>query len=329
MHSLYAMRTEIASHLRDAEVARVASRQFGLITRRQLDGIGLTSPAVALRVRCGRLHRIRRGVYAVGHTVLSRDARRLAAVLTFGDGAVLAHASAAGLHDLRPDNGTLVHVAVPPGRRCRPRPGICVHHAGDLTPADCTTRRGIPVTTLARTLADLGESVPANHVRAAFIRAEQLRVLDMREIDAALARAHRRRRGPAILRELLRGYDPRWQETLSGLELRLLDIVAAHDLPAPDVNAWIDGRFLVDVLWRRERLAVETDSARFHDTPHARRSDARRDRELRRLGLTVLRVTDAELGGRPDTVAARLTRALRAAATSAPGASRGRAPSRG
>lgn len=314
MQSLYAMRTEIASHARDAEVARVASRQFGVITRRQLDVIGLTSPAVLLRCRTGRLHRLHRGVYAVGHTVLSRHARRLAAVLALGDGAVLAHASAAGMHDLRPDNGTVVHVAIPPGRRCRPRSGICIHHAADLTAADRTTRDGIPVTTLARTLVDLGDRLPAHHVRAAFVRAEQLRVLDVREVDAALARAHPRRRGPSVLRELLRGYDPRWQDTLSGLELRLLDVVRAHDLPTPDVNAWIDGRFLIDFLWRRERLAVETDSARFHGTPTARRSDARRDRELRRLGLTVLRVTDRDLDQRQDKVAARLSRSLRASA---------------
>lgn len=314
MHFLYAMRTAIAAHVRDAEVARTANAQFGLITRRQLQRIGLTSPAIALRLRSGRLHRVHRGVYAVGHTVLSRDARRLAAVLTFGDGAVLAHASAAGMHELRPDNGTLIHVALPPGRRCRPRPGICVHHPTDLTPADRTTRDGIPVTTRARTLVDLGDHHPVPHVRAAFVRAEQLRVLDMREIDAALARTHPRRRGPAILREILRGYDPRWQDTLSGLKLRLLDIVSARGLPAPDVNAWIDGRFLIDFLWRGERLAVETDSARFHGTPTARRSDARRDRELRRLGLTVLRVTDDDLDERPDAVAARLTRALRATA---------------
>ncbi len=296
----------------------MASRQFGLITRRQLERIGLTSPAVALRVRCGRLHRVHLGVYAVGHTVLSHDARRLAAVLTFGDGVVLAHASAAGMHHLRPDNGTLVHVAVPPGRRCRPRPGICVHHPADLTPADCTTRNGTPVTTYARTLADLGDHLPMHHVRAAFVRAEQLRVLDMREIDAVLERAHPRRRGPAMLREVLRGYDPRWQDTLSGLELRLLDIVSANDLPAPDVNAWVDGRFLIDFLWRRERLAVETDSARFHDTPNSRRSDARRDRELRGLGLTVLRVTDDDLGERPGAVAAQLTHVLRASLPSPP-----------
>lgn len=308
MQFLSPMQTEIASHVRDAEIARVASRQFGLITRRQLERIGFGSAAIALRIRSGRLHRVHLGVYAVGHTVLSREARRLAAVLTFGDGAVLVQASAAGMHELRPDNGTLVHVAVPAGRRCRPRPGIRIHRLTDLTPADCTTRNGIPVTTLARTLVDLGDHLPPNHVRAAFVRAEQLRVLDMREIDAALARALPRRRGPAILR----GYDPRWQDTLSGLELRLLDLVSAHGLPAPDVNAWIDGRFLIDFLWRSERLAVETDSARFHDTPNARPSDARRDRELERLGLRVLRIAETDLGERPDAVAARLTAALRA-----------------
>lgn len=311
MQSLYAMDTEIAAHARDRQVARVASRQFGLVTRRQLAQIGLTPPAVVLRCRTGRLHRVHLGVYAVGHTVISRDARRLAAVLTCGRGAVLAHASAAGRHGLRPDNGRLVHVAVLRPRRCSPRSGLRLHHPADLTPADCTVRDGIPVTTLARTLADLGDHLPVAHVRAAFARAEQQRVLDMGEIHAALDRAGPRRRGPAILREILRGYDPRWQDALSGLELRLLDIVSAHGLPAPDVNAWVDGRFLIDFLWRDERVAAEADSERFHGTANARRSDARRDREVRRLGFTVVRISDADLERDPAGVAKRLRRALR------------------
>lgn len=289
----------------------MAARQFGLITRRQLEALGFAPAAIALRVRAGRLHRVHRGVYAVGHPVLSREARRLAATLTCGAGAVLAHASAAGRHGLRPDNGRLVHVAIPPPRRCSARAGIRLHHPTDLTPADCTIRDGIPVTTLARTLVDLGEHLPASHVRAAFARAEQQRVLDMREIEGALARAGPRRRGPRILRELLRGYDPRWQDTLSGLELRLLDLVAAAGLPAPEVNAWVDGRFLIDFLWPRERLAVEADSARFHGTANARRSDARRDGELRRLGFTTLRISDTEIATDGPAVARRLRLALR------------------
>lgn len=310
------MGTEIAGAWREAggrdlEIARVAGSQFGLITRAQLEAIGFQSSAIALRIRAGRLHRVYRGVYAAGHTVLPRAGRRLAAVLTYGEGAVLSHASAAGHHDLRPDNGRLIHVTIPRGRRCRERSGIRLHHPTDLTEADCTTRDGIPVTTLARTLVDLGEHLPAGHVRAAFARAEQQRVLDMATVDAALERAGPRRRGPRVLREILRAYDPRWQDALSGLELRMLDLIAAADLPPPDVNAWLDGRFLVDFLWRRERLAVEADSARFHDTPNARRSDSRRDGELRRLGIRTIRVTDAQLADDPDGVARRLQRALR------------------
>ena len=147
-------------------------------------------------------------------------------------------------------------------------------------------------------------------MRAAFVRAEQLRLLDMQAIDEALARAGRRP-GPAILREVLRGYDPRWQATRSPLELRLLDAPAGRGLPEPEVNAWVDGRFLVDFLWRDQRLVVETDGNQIHGTEGARRRDARRDRALGLLGFTVLHVTHRELTANP----AALVQTIRAALT--------------
>jgi len=150
--------------------------------------------------------------------------------------------------------------------------------------------------------------VRAGQVRRAFVRAEQLRLLDMDALAAALERAGRRR-GPAILRGLLRAYDPRWQRTRSGLELRMLDVVRDAGLPQPEVNAWIVGRWEADLLWRDERLIVEVDGAAIHALPGARARDAVRDRALRSLGYRVLRVAEGDLGAR-DAVASRVARAL-------------------
>ena len=183
-----------------------------------------------------------------------------------------------------------------------------MHRPRVLDPADVTVRDGIPITSLGRTLVDLGDILPAEHVRRAFIRAEQLRLIDMEEIDAALERAGRRR-GPAILRGLLRGYDPRWQQTRSGLELRMLDIVRGGALPQPEVNAWIAGRWEADLLWRAERLIVEVDGAGVHGTSGAQGRDAVRDRALRRLGFRVLHVAERDLRD-SEAVARRVRRAL-------------------
>lgn len=167
---------------------------------------------------------------------------------------------------------------------------------------------GLPATTLARTLVDLGDLLPAEHVRRAFVRAEQRRLIDMVEIDGALDRAGHRR-GPAILRGILRAYDPRWQATRSGLELQALDLVRELALPQPEVNAWIAGRWEADLLWRDQRLILEIDGEGVHGTPGARARDAVRDRALRRLGFRVLHAGEAEMAN-PERFAAALRRAL-------------------
>ena len=81
----------------DRVIARIAGRQHGLITTEQLVAAGLSSGAITKRVRAGRLHRVYRGVYAVGHAALSREAHWHAAVLAVGDGAALSHLAAASL----------------------------------------------------------------------------------------------------------------------------------------------------------------------------------------------------------------------------------------
>ena len=302
------MRRELPHSEREGEIARLAHRQHGLVASRQLSALGFDSAAIDRRLQAGRLHRVRRGVYSVGHTVLSATAQRLAAVLAIGDLALASHITAAALWEIRQSTTTTHHVTTESDQRSRPR--LVVHRA-PIHPDDRATHNGVPLTSLARTLVDLGDVVPAVQVRNAFVRAEQLRLIDMTAIDAALARASARRRGPHILRELLRGYDPRWEHTRSGLELAMLDLLAARGLPEPEVNAWIDDRFMVDFLWPDRQLIIETDGAATHDTPTARRADARRDRALAGLGYRVLRIAAADVPRSGDAVAAALRRPAR------------------
>jgi predicted transcriptional regulator of viral defense system len=291
---------------REAAIARVARDQHGLITIRQLLALGFDEAAIRYRVRAGRLHRVRRGVYAVGHTALTVSGRRLAAVLALGDLALASHITAAAIWGLRQTASGLIHVTVP--GTARDRAGIRVHRRV-LTDADRARHEAIPVTSLARTLVDLGDVVPPVQVRNAFVRAEQLRLIDMQAIDDALARAGRFR-GSATLREVLRVHDPRWERTRSNLELAFLDLASAFALPRPEVNAWIEDAFLVDALWRPQRVIVEVDSRRFHDTPTGRRDDARRDHDLQALGYRVLRVRDEEIERRSPVAATQIARLL-------------------
>src|SRR3954453_23073106 len=81
----------------DWAVADLAERQHGVVARRQLLVLGLSRGQIAGRIGKGRLHRLYGGVYAVGHPVVSREGRLMAAVLAGGDDAVLSHRSACAL----------------------------------------------------------------------------------------------------------------------------------------------------------------------------------------------------------------------------------------
>src|SRR5215208_5790860 len=89
------MPEEVANSRRDAVMAGIAARRHGAISVQQLYALGLSSSAIGDRVTAGRLHRIHRGVYAVGHPNIGNEGRWMAAVLACGDGAVLSHRSAA------------------------------------------------------------------------------------------------------------------------------------------------------------------------------------------------------------------------------------------
>ncbi len=295
--------------MREQAIARSAAGQHGLLTTAQLTALGLSPGSVAHRVRQGRLVRRHRGVYAVGSAPLGPTGRRLAAVLACGEGAAAGHTAAAAALDLLPARSGLVHVTVPVRNGSRSRPGIRVHRGRPLAASEVVVVDRVRVTSVARTLVDLGDIAGPQVLRRAFVRAEQLRVLDMRQIDASLEVAGRRR-GARLLRELLMVHDPRWSQTRSDLELAMLDVAQRFGLPEPEVNAWIRERFLVDFLWRDAALIVETDGDEVHGTATARRDDARRDHALRRAGFCVLRMSHAEVRRRPDAVAARVAAAL-------------------
>ncbi|HEY8502344.1 MAG TPA: type IV toxin-antitoxin system AbiEi family antitoxin domain-containing protein, partial [Solirubrobacterales bacterium] len=171
----------------DVAIARIAERQHGVVTVAQLHSFGIEKSNVSRRVRNGRLHRVHRGIYAVGHRLLSREGWWMAAVLACGEGAVLSHAAAAALWGLlRPMSGP-VDVSVPThGGRGRRR-GIRIHrcqtlggagatsshHAGGSRPVPpVTVRHRIPVTTIARTLDDLRGAVPPRLLKRARRQAE-------------------------------------------------------------------------------------------------------------------------------------------------------------
>jgi very-short-patch-repair endonuclease len=279
---------------RDRLVAEIAAAQHGIVTAAQLRGVGIGRSSIVKRVKAGRLHRMHRGVYAVGHAAPPIEGRWMAAVLALGDGAVLSHGSAAALWGLlRPFDGP-IHVSVPSQGGRKSRRGIKVHRCASLSPASTTRRNRIPATSVPRTLEDLRGSVPP--------------------------RLHRRAVRQAELAGFALGPTIRGDRTRSDLEVDFLAFCRAHDLRLPEVNVQI-GRWKVDFLWRDARLAVETDSYLYHRGSVSFEDDHARDLDLRRLGFTVRRYTGAQIRNHPAAVVADLREVLRTGYSEAPPAS--------
>jgi Protein of unknown function (DUF559) len=263
-------------------------------------------------VAAGRLTRIHRGVYAVGHARLTERGRWMAAVLAYGPTAVLSHRSAAALHGIRPDNRPKIDVTLP-SPSARKRAGIDIHRSTTLTPADVTTIDGIPCTSLARTLLDLAEVVDRRGVERAVDQAEVRRIFDLRAVREVLARAGGRRGAP-VLGSVLAEYDG---PTLTDSELaeRFFTLCRQAGIPKPEVNEWItldDGvAHKPDFMWRAERLIVETDGWGSHRTRRAFENDRRRDRRMRLAGWDTVRFTSRDVEREPKEVRATLARLWR------------------
>jgi very-short-patch-repair endonuclease len=275
----------------------LAERQHGVVSREQLRAFGLSDTAIRGWIGRGLLHRMHRGVYAVGHCALPMEGRMLAAVLACGPGAALSHRSAAALWGLRATAQRRIDVtAVADGGRRDP--AIAQHRARTLEATDLTAHRGVPVTTVARTLVDLAGVVPAAAVERALAQAEVLRLYDHAAVCEVLERSNGRR-GAQALRAAM-GTPIAF--TRSELESRMLALCRRHRLPPPRVNAVVCGHE-VDFLWPAARLIVETDGHRFHGTRRAFEQDRRRDAELLVAGYRVVRITYRRLMTEPDAVA--------------------------
>ena len=284
----------------DAVIAALAARQYGVVSRRQLVDAGLTRGAIEHRLRIGWLHRVYRGVYAVGHPPLMREARWMGAVLACGDDAGLSHACATALWEIRPYSGVWIDVSVPSRAGRRKRDGVRIHRCGTLTAEDFTTHRAIRVTTVARTLLDVAATLTPPRLARTVEQTEIRRLFDLAAVEQALAR-HPNHRGAAPLRQALALYRPD-ELKRSVLEHAFLALCHEHGLPRPLVNHIVEGKE-VDFFWPDHRLIVETDGAGTHLTRAAFHRDRARDARLLALGYRVLRFTELQVSTDARTVA--------------------------
>jgi very-short-patch-repair endonuclease len=280
----------------EARVAEVAARQGGVVSLAQLRGLGMGDGAVKWRVAVGRLHRVHRGVYAVGHPVVGR--RGLVWAVVLSTNGVASHRTAAWLHGLARWPGYVEVTAT-----ARKRRGVRVHRSA-LENEDRTRVDGLPTTTFARTLLDCADVLTPFQLQN-LVNEGDVQRRDFGPTLSLLDRA-RGRHGATRLRQALAAYAD--GETREGVEQAFAALVAQAGLDPPKRNASVEG-FTVDAHWPGLRLVVELDSQRFHATARKMVTDRARDRRLRLAGYTVLRFMHSDVARRPAAVLDDLSRA--------------------
>jgi very-short-patch-repair endonuclease len=268
-----------------------------MIAHRQLREFGLGRSSIRWRVKSGRLHPVRRGVYAVGRPEVTPYGRWMAALLACGPGAVLSHGSAAALWGFGTEPREVVEVSLPAGMRSR-QPGIRAHRRARLGADEVTEHEGVPVTAPIRTLIDQATRLGPTQLERAVNEADKLERVRADVLYAALDR-HGGEPGIGPLRRLL---DPlHFRLSDSELEQAMRPVAKDAGLPVPETKAWVND-YEVDFFWPQLGIVVEADGLRYHRTASQQRRGLERDQAHIATGLWPLRFSHWQIAREPAQV---------------------------
>lgn len=274
----------------------LARQQYGLATTAQIEALGGSRKLTSRRVTRGLWSQARRGVIVVGGVPPSWDQQLMAACLAGGPHTVASHRTAARLWGMVRRSGR-IEVLVGHGRRVRLN-GIQAHQSILLPHLDLTTVRGIPATTVARTIADLSAAQDIEVIAQWIDAAMRENGLDLLELRSCVARLTGPGRGQfellrAVLAQRLPGYDP----GDSDLEIRALRALTDAGLPAPTQQHAVElpagRRAYIDLAYVDDLIAIELDGWDFHGRRSAFDRDRARANELTLLGWRVYRFTSS------------------------------------
>src|SRR4051812_2796054 len=305
-----------------ALVRELAEGQHGVFSTWQLLDRGINERTVLSRREGGLLIPLHQGVYALGHTRLTREGRWMAAALACGPGAVLSHFSAAHLWGMCGSYGSMEVLRQSGGFHPRGHRGVKLHQTRRLEPYEVTAERGIPVAVMERVLLDLAARTDAKRLERTFVQACKRDDFSWPRLARIITR-RRGCKGVGKLRRISLEVDPEALETKSVPEVDFLALWREIDLSTPAVNVLINGH-LVDFPWSEQKVIVETDSWSHHGDRLAFEKDRQREVELIAAGYDVHRTTYKMLERDPEPFLQNVRRALlaRTASTSTPSRSR-------
>jgi Transcriptional regulator, AbiEi antitoxin len=286
----------------DKAIAAIAATQLGNITRRQLLELGLSQRAIDYRLKIGLLHRLYRGVYAVGRPPTDPLQWAAAAVLACGDRAMLSHSSAMTLWGLWKRWDRPFDVTVAGDRRLK---DVRIHYATNLLKRDVRTEGGVRVTSPARTLLDQAPTLRPRSLNRAVNNARHAKILELEELADVAARFPRHP-GAKIISPFA---GVKGGPTRSGWEDDFPGFCEHYGLPEPTMSTDVAGHE-VDALFPDEKVIVELDSWDFHWSKQSFEDDRDRDADTAAADHITVRVTGERLDRRPRREADRLQQIL-------------------
>jgi very-short-patch-repair endonuclease len=267
----------------------------GAITAGQLAATGISEGRVRGLIRSGVIERADRGLFVIAGATGDRRQALWLALLRSGGGSFLYRRSAAalwGLDGVDDQGGDAIadeiEVAVPGSMH--PRRGA-VPRLTSIRPGDLSVVEGFPVTSVARTLVDLGSAADLAVVERALESGLRKRLTTLRSLDEITR--HVRSEGARRLRSVLDLRPAQAPCTESDAETLFVLIVRSSGLPEPrrQYPVILRGRrYRLDFAWPPVRLAAEIDGTAVHG-PDALEADLLRQNQILLDGWLVLRFT--------------------------------------
>jgi hypothetical protein len=284
--------------VRDVRIVKLAGAQFNRVSRAQLAALGLSAGAIAHRVASGRLVIVEQGVFALPPVLDDDWGRWLGATLT-APGTCLSHQSAAAASGFWSRRGQVETVTRPGSGGARRHGGLLVYRSSTLED-ERTALRGIPITTVPRTLLDLAPQLSERALARAVREAARLRLTTIGAIADCMDR-HRGRRGARRLGGVIARYTGLpIARARSGAEVRALEVLRGAGRALPELNARVAGEE-ADLSWPAHRVLIEIDGGPFHlDVGE----DARKQACWEGAGWIVRRVTSDDVYDRPERLLA-------------------------
>ncbi len=183
-----------------AKLYNIAESQAGYFTALQAQSVGFSRPTLAYNTKVGRFKRVAHGIYRLTQYPGSPYEDLFVAWLQTGPDSVISHDSALALYELSDALPGEIHIIMPrTGSRRRRQIRLHTHR---LKADEITRRAGLPVTTPARTIADVAVAGMADEFVQQAVQEAIRRGLVTRRALEAQAKRRRGRAATLILAAL-------------------------------------------------------------------------------------------------------------------------------